>query len=99
MQGANREARLAHGKRQGECQAQPIERAGLDKVRALRHPQNGSRQVWQLGCACRQPETARRGCAFQTQGTEGRNTGRGLYQEWLSFQRLQSGQAFQLFQD
>ena len=53
----------------------------------------------QLGRACRQPESAGRGSAVQAQRADGRNTGRGLHQERLSFQRLQSGQAFQLFQD
>ena len=55
--------------------------------------------MWKLERACRQSETARSGSAFQSQRTDGRNTGCGILQEWLPFQRLQGGQAFQLFQD
>lgn len=53
----------------------------------------------QLERACRQLETAGSGSAFQAQGADGRNTGRGLHQERLPFQWLQGGQAFQLFQN
>ena len=53
----------------------------------------------QLERACRQLEASGCGSAFQAQGADGRNTGRGLHQERLPFQRFQSGQAFQLFQD
>ncbi len=51
------------------------------------------------GRACRQPEAAWCGSAFQTQGTDQRGTGCRIHQKRLPFQRLQSGQAFQLFQD
>lgn len=94
MQGAYTEARLAHGKRKGERQAQPPERAGQDKVRTLRHPQNRSRQVRKLERTCRQPETSWCGSAFQAQGADGRNTRCSVHQERLPIQRLQGGQAF-----
>ena len=41
--------------------------------------------MWKLERACRQSETARSGSAFQSQRTDGRNTGCGILQEWLPF--------------
>ena len=57
--------RLAYGWRKGQCQTQPPERARQDEICALRHHQNGSRQMRQLERAYRQPETAGSGSTFQ----------------------------------
>ncbi len=54
---------MAGGK--GQCQTQPPERARQDEICALRHHQNGSRQMRQLERAYRQPETAGSGSTFQ----------------------------------
>lgn len=59
------EIRLAYGWRKGQCQTQPPERARQDEICALRHHQNGSRQMRQLERAYRQPETAGSGSTFQ----------------------------------
>ncbi len=99
MQRAYIEIRLVYVKRERERQTRPTERAGQDEIRAVRYPQSGSRQVRQLERACRQPEAAWCGSAFQTQGTDQRGTGCRIHQERLPFQRLQGGQVFQLFQD
>ena len=65
LQGIDLEIRLAYGWRKGQCQTQPPERARQDEICALRHHQNGSRQMRQLERAYRQPETAGSGSTFQ----------------------------------
>ena len=59
----------------------------------------GSRQVRQLERVCRQPASFGRGSQFQAQGANGRGTGNCIHKERLPFQRLQSGQTVQLYQD
>jgi len=60
-----KELTLKYGLRKGQCQTQPPERARQDEICALRHHQNGSRQMRQLERAYRQPETAGSGSTFQ----------------------------------
>ena len=60
-----KELTLKYGWRKGQCQTQPPERARQDEICALRHHQNGSRQMRQLERAYRQPETAGSGSTFQ----------------------------------
>ena len=98
LQGIDLEIRFAYGWRKGQCQRNRLKEPDRTKYALYDIIKMEVRQM-ATERAYRQPETAGVEVHFKHKASDQRGAGCCILHEWLPFQRLQSGQAFQLFQD